>query len=108
MLCDDHYHEYQHYRDILDSCSGLVFFAVPHLGMQFHQLRDYTAGKASEAMVSDLIVDSDGEPKPYLKHLNNSFQRVMKSRNIEVLAYHETRRTNPSIVTTHTPPIQTG
>jgi hypothetical protein len=77
---------------------SLVFFAVPHHGMRFDRLREITAGKGSAVLVSDLLLDPDGEESPYLAHLNDAFVHAVRDTNTDILHYYESKRTDASLV----------
>jgi hypothetical protein len=98
VICTQQQQHFQPYKAILDSMLSLVFFAVPHHGMRFDRLRDIATGTGSEPLISDLLLDRDGEPSPYLSHLNDSFVHALGSRSVDILHYYETMTTNASLV----------
>jgi hypothetical protein len=86
VTCAQQQKYYPPYKNILNNCLSLVFFAVPH------------HGKGSAVLVSDLLLDPDGEESPYLAHLNDAFVHAVRDTNTDILHYYESKRTDASLV----------
>ena len=50
-----------------------MFFGVPNLGLRQDQLKTIVSGQSNELLINNLVVDSEGEPSPYLKELMQKF-----------------------------------
>lgn len=62
-------------QEIHRVCCGLVFFGVPHDGLQRRELEDLVQGQPNAALINSLIPNSQGEPSSYLKRLSEDFSK---------------------------------
>lgn len=78
------------------SCHGLVFFGVPNLGLNNHELATLVRGQPNEALISDLLVDKDSEPSRFLKRLANQFSGKCR-HHYRVVSFFERRESRTLI-----------
>ena len=71
-----------------------MFFGVPHLGLRNEQLRTLVGGQPNEQLISDLVVDRNEEPKPYLKSIAQQFSS--NCRDYKVISIFE-RKLSPTL-----------
>ncbi|KAF9781969.1 hypothetical protein IL306_012090, partial [Fusarium sp. DS 682] len=69
---------------------GLLFFGVPNLGLRNDQLRTLVRGQPNEALIHDLLVDSDSEPSTFLKRLADQFSESCKGHYRVVTFFERT------------------
>ena len=76
----------------------MVFFGVPNLGLRHDQLVDLVSGQPNKRLIEDLVVDSEGEPSPYLNELKRKFVRCCESQRptFVVISYFE-RELSPTV-----------
>ncbi|RBA17497.1 hypothetical protein FPRO05_11212 [Fusarium proliferatum] len=81
--------------DLSKASYGLLFFGVPNLGLRNDQLRTLVRGQPNEALIHDLLVDSDSEPSAFLKRLADQFSESCKG-HYKVVTFFE-RRLSPTL-----------
>ncbi|VTT58628.1 unnamed protein product, partial [Fusarium fujikuroi] len=81
--------------DLSKASYGLLFFGVPNLGLRNDQLRTLVRGQPNEALIHDLLVDSDSEPSAFLKRLADQFSESCKGY-YKVVTFFE-RRLSPTL-----------
>ncbi|KAH7129663.1 ankyrin repeat-containing protein, partial [Dactylonectria estremocensis] len=81
--------------DLSKASYGLLFFGVPNLGLRNNQLRTLVRGQPNEALIHDLLVDSDSEPSTFLKRLADQFSESCKG-HYRVVTFFE-RRLSPTL-----------
>lgn len=74
--------------DLSKASYGLVFFGVPNLGLRNDQLRTLVRGQPNEALIHDLLVDSDSEPSTFMQRLADQFSESCKG-HYRVLTFFE-------------------
>ena len=84
--------------EFLRSTHGIMLFGVPNLGLRQDQLRGSVSGQPNERLINDLVVDTEGEPSPYLKELTQKFVRCsrIQSPTFATVSYFE-RKTSPTL-----------
>lgn len=75
-------------RNIVNSCYGLMLFAVPSRGLDNVVLKSLVKGQPNEALVRDLGPDSR-----FLGVLHESFRRDFLFQDSQIVCIHETRPT---------------
>jgi hypothetical protein len=73
---------------LFTSCYRLIFFGVPHRGMEIRTLQSMVKKMPNQRLVDDLGVDSQ-----YLRDLQRQFFRQFDLQGSEVLSFYETRDT---------------
>lgn len=63
---------------------------MPNLGLRNDQLRTLVRGQPNEALIHDLLVDSDSEPSTFLKRLADQFSESCKG-HYRVVTFFERR-----------------
>ncbi|KAH6973907.1 hypothetical protein EDB80DRAFT_595707 [Ilyonectria destructans] len=81
--------------DLSKASYGLLFFGVPNLGLRNDQLRTLVRGQPNEALIHDLLVDSDSEPSTFLKRLADQFSESCKDHYMVVTFFE--RRLSPTL-----------
>ncbi|KAK2681977.1 Alpha/beta hydrolase fold-1 [Fusarium oxysporum f. sp. vasinfectum] len=76
--------------DLSKASYGLLFFGVPNLGLRNDQLRTLVRGQPNEALIHDLLVDSDSEPSTFLKRLADQFSESCKGHYRVVTFFERT------------------
>ncbi|RSL78522.1 hypothetical protein CDV31_017262, partial [Fusarium ambrosium] len=65
-------------KAVREACSTLLLFGVPNLGLRQEQLRSIIKGRPNESLISDLVVDNDSEPSPFLRRISANFSECCK------------------------------
>ncbi|RYO96491.1 hypothetical protein DL765_011580 [Monosporascus sp. GIB2] len=76
--------------DLSKASYGLLFFGVPNLGLRNHQLSTLVRGQPNEALIHDLLTDSDSEPSTFLKRLADQFSESCKGHYRVVTFFERT------------------
>ena len=77
---------------IAKSCSALIFFGVPNLGLQHDELISIVEGQPNEVLIRDPVVDPySSEPSPLMKRISSQFSEHYKHLRYVVL-YFETQQ----------------
>ncbi|KAH7130945.1 hypothetical protein EDB81DRAFT_129655 [Dactylonectria macrodidyma] len=82
-------------KAVRESCSALLLFGVPNLGLRQEQLRSIVKGRPNESLISDLVVDNDSEPSPFLRRISANFSECCKGK-YKVLSFYE-REKSPTV-----------
>ncbi len=73
----------------------MLLFGVPNDGLRHEVLRSIVQGQPGEALIRDLVVDTNGEPSPFLKRISADFSDRFNGQ-LEVLSFYE-RKLSPTI-----------
>ncbi|CAI6057675.1 unnamed protein product, partial [Clonostachys chloroleuca] len=87
-------------RDFFKSASGLMFFGVPNLGINFGKLREITRDQLNNQLIADLQLDSESEPTPYMKTLLGRFRSCHEKQDppMRIISYYEEKMTDTLMV----------
>ncbi|KAJ9133696.1 Vegetative incompatibility protein HET-E-1 [Pleurostoma richardsiae] len=77
------------------SCYGMLFFGVPNFGLRNEQLIAIVQGQPNEALIRQLVVDSDMEPSAFLRRISEEFCRTCEGQ-YKVVSFFE-RRSSPVV-----------
>jgi hypothetical protein len=77
-------------RALYESCIGVLFFGVPHKGLDSTSLKEMVQGRANGQLLADLALGSG-----YLSNLAEDLGRFYESiRNCTVVSFIETTDTS--------------
>ncbi|VUC34820.1 unnamed protein product [Clonostachys rosea] len=81
--------------EFFKSSYGLVFFGVPNLGIRLGKLKEITSGQINAQLIHDLELDSESEPTPYLRSLQDKFISCHRKLDppMRIISYYEERKT---------------
>ena len=91
--------DYNSYRDLVQSCCGVLFFGVPNQGIRFFELVGMVGGKRSKELVLSILPDAEGEESQELSRLNANFRSRANAftrgsaGSLDVLCYYEEHKT---------------
>lgn len=71
------------------SCYSLLLFGVPNKGLKHPLLVDIVKERPNAQLIQDLLVDEDGESKPFIKALDMRFQEKFTFQDAQVLSFFE-------------------
>ncbi|KAI0895277.1 hypothetical protein F4806DRAFT_470381 [Annulohypoxylon nitens] len=78
----------------LKACHGFLFFGVPNRGLRHEELAAILdPGNLTARLVSDIVVDDDSEPTPFLKELGTNFIHLCQDKGLDIKAFYERERT---------------
>ncbi|KAI1738194.1 hypothetical protein F4680DRAFT_450273 [Xylaria scruposa] len=91
----------------LKTCYGFLFFGVPNRGLRNENLEIILGHSPTTQLVTDLVVDSDAEVKPYLKALGDSFINLFRDKGLDIVAFYEQYK-SPTVVKQGESLVRTG
>jgi len=84
-------------KAILSKIRSVVFFAVPHLGMEMSHLLEIVKGQPNESLVRSLSCEG-----AYLTLLDDQFRGITLFSNIRIISAYETKLSRATQVCIHT------
>ncbi|PMB67555.1 Ankyrin repeat domain-containing protein 50 [Beauveria bassiana] len=71
-------HRHNQDSDLSKASFGMLFFGVPNLGLRNEELKTIVRGQPNDALIYDLVVNSDSEPSTSLKRQAREFSEDCK------------------------------
>lgn len=83
------YNQSKSFSHILGKIKKIIFFGVPHLGMEIGHFQMMIKGQPNEPLTYYLRRDN-----PELHDLNDSFSDLCEEMRIRIISFYETKRTS--------------